>query len=203
MVIRRAVTLTATTATVVTLSLSCVSNAKAHFIPHKKHMTLQEKVAYFDQSITHDQKAIAWIYKYRKAVVKFKHQNKIDRTLSTEVFPSYEYQLRLHKKALKWHTNLYYRYNQKYQKTLLPPHYNEWLCIHRYEGSWTDPNAPFYGGLQMDIGFQQTYGASLLKSKGTADNWTPLEQMWVAEKAYHSGRGFYPWPNTARYCGLI
>ncbi len=30
-----------------------------------------------------------------------------------------------------------------------------------------------------------------------------VEQMWVAERAHRSGRGFYPWPNTARYCGLI
>ncbi len=43
----------------------------------------------------------------------------------------------------------------------------------------------------------------LLRRKGTADRWTPVEQMWVAERAHRSGRGFYPWPNTARYCGLI
>jgi hypothetical protein len=43
----------------------------------------------------------------------------------------------------------------------------------------------------------------LLRRKGTADHWTPLEQIWVAEHAYRSGRGFYPWPNTARDCGLI
>lgn len=84
-----------------------------------------------------------------------------------------------------------------------PPHLRDWLCIHHYEGSWTDPNAPYYGGLQMNIGFQSHYGAALLRAKGTADHWTPLEQMWVAEKAYRDGRGFYPWPNTARYCGLI
>jgi hypothetical protein len=83
-----------------------------------------------------------------------------------------------------------------------PPHYEQWLCIHSYEGSWTDPNAPFWGGLQMDYGFQQAYGGDLLRAKGTADHWTPLEQMWVAERAYKT-RGFYPWPNTARYCGLI
>ena len=51
--------------------------------------------------------------------------------------------------------------------------------------------------------FQRLYGGHLLRRKGTADRWTPLEQMWVAERAYRSGRGFYPWPNTARYCGLI
>ena len=84
-----------------------------------------------------------------------------------------------------------------------PPHKAAWLCIHRYEGAWNDPNPPYYGGLQMDLSFQRTYGPRLLRRKGTADNWTPLEQMWVAERAYSSGRGFYPWPNTARYCGLI
>src|SRR5215471_18639237 len=39
-----------------------------------------------------------------------------------------------------------------------PPHYEQWMCIHRYEGSWTDPNAPFWGGLQMDESFQKAYG---------------------------------------------
>lgn len=83
-----------------------------------------------------------------------------------------------------------------------PPHYADFLCIHRYEGSWTDGGAPYYGGLQMNVGFQATYGGWLLRTKGTADHWTPLEQIWVAEKALKS-RGFYPWPLTARYCGLI
>jgi hypothetical protein len=83
-----------------------------------------------------------------------------------------------------------------------PPHRRQWLCIHRYEGSWTDPNAPYYGGLQMDLEFQATYGRDLLRIKGTANHWTPLEQMWVAERAYRT-RGFWPWPNTARYCGLL
>jgi hypothetical protein len=84
-----------------------------------------------------------------------------------------------------------------------PPHERHWRCIHRYEGPWTDRGAPYYGGLQMDIGFQQTYGRYLLKTKGTADRWTPLEQMWVAERALKAGRGFYPWPDAARICGLI
>jgi hypothetical protein len=84
-----------------------------------------------------------------------------------------------------------------------PPHKVAWLCIQRYEAAWHDPNAPYYGGLQMDLGFQRIYGSALLRRKGTADHWTPLEQMWTAERAHRSGRGFYPWPNTARYCGLI
>jgi hypothetical protein len=84
-----------------------------------------------------------------------------------------------------------------------PPHRAGWLCIHRFEGAWKDPNPPYYGGLQMDLGFQRTYGRELLRRKGTANHWTPIEQMWVAERAHRSGRGYYPWPNTARACGLI
>ena len=89
------------------------------------------------------------------------------------------------------------------RQALHPARLKAWLCIHSYEGSWSDPNPPYYGGLQMDYTFQQAYGRELLRRKGTADNWTLLEQIWVAERAYRSGRGFYPWPNTARYCGLI
>ena len=82
-----------------------------------------------------------------------------------------------------------------------PPQLGDWLCIHRYEGSWADPNSPYWGGLQMDLGFQETYGGWLLRHKGTADHWSALEQIWVAVRASRS-RGFSPWPNTAHYCGL-
>jgi hypothetical protein len=92
---------------------------------------------------------------------------------------------------------------QARQRLIRPPHRAAWLCIQRFEGSWTDPNAPYYGGLQMDITFQRTYGRYLLRRKGTADRWTPAEQMWTAEKALRAGRGFHPWPNTARRCGLL
>ncbi len=89
------------------------------------------------------------------------------------------------------------------RQAMSPPRERAWRCIQRYEARWNDPNAPYYGGLQMDLGFQRRYGAHLLRRKGTADNWTPVEQMWVAERAYRSGRGFSPWPNAARICGLI
>ncbi len=89
-----------------------------------------------------------------------------------------------------------------------PPHRAQWLCIHRYErdpaqGWRTHTGNGYFGGLQMDVDFQRAYGPELLRRKGTANNWSAVEQMWVAERAHGSGRGFYPWPNTARYCGLI
>ena len=89
-----------------------------------------------------------------------------------------------------------------------PPHRNGWLCIQQHErhpaqGWATHTGNGYYGGLQMDLGFQRTYGYDLLRRKGTANKWTAVEQMWVAERAYRSGRGFYPWPNTASSCGLI
>jgi hypothetical protein len=101
-----------------------------------------------------------------------------------------------HAPALHWFQQVRHGY-------LNPPHKKAWACIHRFEGSWRDTGAPFWGGLQFDSRFQQTYNPYLLRAKGTADHWSPLEQMWTAERAFRSGRGFYPWPKTARYCGLL
>jgi hypothetical protein len=84
-----------------------------------------------------------------------------------------------------------------------PPHEQAWRCIHRHEAPWDDPNAPYYGGLQMDKAFQRAYGRHLLRRKGTANKWRPAEQMWTAERALRAGSGFHPWPNAARYCGLL
>jgi hypothetical protein len=84
-----------------------------------------------------------------------------------------------------------------------PPHKAAWLCIRGHEGAWTDPSPPYWGGLQMDLAFQRAYGRGLLWREGTANRWTPLEQMWTAERAHRSGSGFSPWPNTAGYCGLL
>jgi hypothetical protein len=99
-----------------------------------------------------------------------------------------------------WRTRLV-RTKQRFEAG--PPHKQAWRCIQRYEAAWHDSGGPYYGGLQMDISFMRTYGARLLKMKGTADHWTATEQMWVAEKAHRSGRGFTPWPTTARMCGVL
>jgi len=82
-----------------------------------------------------------------------------------------------------------------------PPQLRAWYCIHHYEGSWSDPNAPYWGGLQMDYNFQSAYGAWLLKHKGTADHWRPLAQIWTGVRAWRV-RGFEPWGNSAHACGV-
>jgi hypothetical protein len=80
---------------------------------------------------------------------------------------------------------------------------SELLCIHHYEGKWTaDTGNGYYGGMQMDLKFQHTYGSTYLALWGTADNWPVWAQVIVARRAYLDGRGFTPWPNTARVCGL-
>lgn len=75
------------------------------------------------------------------------------------------------------------------------------LCIHQHEGSWHDPNGPYYGGLQMNYSFQQRWAPRLLRRRGTADHWTPHQQLDVAYRAWRV-LGWSPWPNTARMCGL-
>lgn len=106
--------------------------------------------------------------------------------------------IRLRRLAHAWRQ----REHAAWRRANHPPGLNAWLCIHHYEGSWTDSGGPYWGGLQMDLGFQETYGGWLLRHKGTADHWSPLEQIWVAVRASHT-RGFSPWPNTARYCGML
>jgi hypothetical protein len=104
---------------------------------------------------------------------------------------------RLRRLARTWHR----REHAAWWRANHPPDLAGWLCIHHYEGSWTDAGSPYWGGLQMDFSFQETYGGWLLRHKGTADHWSPLEQIWAAVRASHV-RGFSPWPNTARYCGM-
>jgi len=104
---------------------------------------------------------------------------------------------RLRQLARRWR----HRAHSAWWHATHPPQMRNWLCIHRYEGSWADTGSPYWGGLQMDLSFQETYGGWLLRHKGTADHWSPLEQIWVAVRASRS-RGFSPWPNTARDCGL-
>ena len=78
------------------------------------------------------------------------------------------------------------------------------MCIHRHEGAWnSNTGNGYYGGLQMDWSFMRAYGSEFLARWGTADAWPAWAQIEAAARAHRSGRGFSPWPNTARYCGLI
>jgi hypothetical protein len=75
-------------------------------------------------------------------------------------------------------------------------------CVHQGEGSWTaNTGNGYFGGLQMDIDFQRSYGPELFRRYGTADRWPASAQVAVAIVA-HATQGFDPWPNTARACGL-
>jgi Transglycosylase-like domain len=78
------------------------------------------------------------------------------------------------------------------------------MCIHRFEGDWSaNTGNGYYGGLQMDLAFQALYGPEFVARWGTADHWPARAQLQAAVRAYQSGRGFGPWPNTARFCGLL
>jgi hypothetical protein len=82
--------------------------------------------------------------------------------------------------------------------------HDSFMCIHRFEGAWdSNTGNGYYGGLQLDLGFQSRYGAEFLDRWGTADNWPVWAQLQAAVRAYRAGRGFHPWPNTARVCGLV
>jgi hypothetical protein len=93
-------------------------------------------------------------------------------------------------RAIRWHDRYAYR-------NLI----GKWGGVHRCEGSWTDPSAPYYGGLQMDWSFMRSYGGEFLAWWGTADRWPPWAQMAAAERAYRSGRGYSPWPVCGAYGG--
>jgi hypothetical protein len=81
----------------------------------------------------------------------------------------------------------------------------DFLCIYGGEnGGWgwsANTGNGYYGGLQMDMDFQRTWGLEFFKEWGTADRWPPEVQIAVGIRAYLH-RGWSPWPNTSRSCGL-
>lgn len=92
--------------------------------------------------------------------------------------------------------------------------YADAMCVHSHEGAWNDDTGNgYYGGMQMDAGFEATYGAEFLRRYGEAGNWPPHDQLLAAYRAYvgwdgHAydrsyARGWSPWPNTAATCGLL
>ena len=81
---------------------------------------------------------------------------------------------------------------------LHPPHEAGWNCIHYREGSWADDGAPYYGGLQMSYSWMG-------QIRGQANWYSPLTQMWAAERLsakYHFSYSWMKgqWPNTYPPC---
>jgi len=74
-------------------------------------------------------------------------------------------------------------------------------CVHFHEGSWRDPNPPYYGGLQMDMAFMRHHGGWMLRHYGTADHWPIRAQLIVGYRGWLR-QGWGAWPNTSKMCGL-
>jgi hypothetical protein len=76
-------------------------------------------------------------------------------------------------------------------------------CVKGHEGAWTSHTGNgYYGGFQADFSFQATYGGEFMRRWGTANNWPSWAQIVMAYRGWRS-RGWHPWPNTARACGLL
>lgn len=81
------------------------------------------------------------------------------------------------------------------------------LCIHSHEArraGWAANTGNGYrGGLQMDWSFSDTYAPDwVLKQFGRSPAlWPASVQIAVGIHAWIT-RGFGPWPNTSRMCGL-
>lgn len=81
--------------------------------------------------------------------------------------------------------------------------YRRFECVHEHEGSWiANTGNGYYGGLQMDADFERAYGSTFVDRWGHAHAWPVWAQLIAAERARRV-RGFSPWPNTARTCGLL
>lgn len=78
------------------------------------------------------------------------------------------------------------------------------LCIKHYEsdgsGGWSaNTGNGYYGGLQMDLGFQRSYGPEYLRKWGTANEWPAWAQLNAGHRAVRV-RGYSPWPQTRYSC---
>lgn len=76
-----------------------------------------------------------------------------------------------------------------------PPHLQMWLCVHQHEHTaWNDPNSPYLGGLQLGTDwFIPHYLARVPHPPGLVNTWTPMQQMWFAERAYRYEHYSHDW----------
>lgn len=76
-------------------------------------------------------------------------------------------------------------------------------CVTSKEGgTTTNTGNGYYGRWQADLGFQSSYGPEFVRRWGVASNWPAWAQNIMAFRGWLA-RGWYPWPNTARECGLL
>jgi hypothetical protein len=146
-----------------------------------------------------DGKVVRKIKRYQRATWRWQRVMGVPRTPNRKLY------LKTRDKRFRLHVMHQWRKRAIHAKRRAhnPPHEAQWRCLQRYEGAWNDARDPYWGGLQMDRAFMRTYAPRHLLRKGWANRWSPAEQMWVAERALRAGRGFNPWPHTARMCGLI
>lgn len=144
-------------------------------------------------------KIVRKIHRYQRATWRWQRLMGVARTPNRGRY--------LQKRDLRYRVHVMHQWRRRAIRARVrahnPPHELAWRCIHRYEGAWEDGWDPYWGGLQMDRSFMRHYAPRHLLRRGWANRWSPIEQMWVAERALRAGRGFYPWPHTARLCGLI
>ena len=84
-------------------------------------------------------------------------------------------------------------------------HFFDWLaaadCVRRHEAPWNHDGGTYDGGMQADRDFQRTYAPDHLRRWGPAYAWPWWAQLEMAYRGWLF-RGWQPWPNTARACGL-
>jgi hypothetical protein len=70
------------------------------------------------------------------------------------------------------------------------------LCVHRHEGSWRDPDAPYYGGMQFALSTWKRAGG-----RGYPHHATVREQLYRSWVIWRKNGGRWnEWPTYARYC---
>lgn len=90
------------------------------------------------------------------------------------------------------------RFERWYDRT-----YAKWECVHVREARWhSNTGNGYYGGLQFDATFERAYGRRFVVRWGHAHLWPVWAQLVTAERGWRH-RGWWPWPNTARACGLL
>lgn len=184
----------------ITILMVATSTANAQTVlrlPHKpfSQMNNAQKVSYLRKQIRHDHSIIRF----------YKHHRTLQSTELAGAAKWAKISLRIASANLRKLTAV--------SRVASGSDMGAWLCIHRYEGGWGQIGyvhgvATYFGGLQMDMGFQRTYGSEFLSRYGTANHWPIIDQIIAARRARdgyggYGARGYGPWPNTARYCGLF